>query len=192
MVEAEPLVPLTEHSTPSERLQRYIDILERLKLMLEGMPTALATTPFASPPCPHCAFQPLLCADEPNFIAAMATVACEIHQCLSYSHWTVSHDRTLVAYTAQLPPSHIRRPSSTTHLSYCSSALSSIFSGILLHRSQQAGRARYWPIPRQPGVPENPFLQRCVRCCSQDPEHPTSTKCARVSRPYRMCVVDAV
>lgn len=61
MVEAEPLPPLPVAAGPGARAAQYKSVLERLSLLLEG---------------------------ETDWVAAMATVACELHSAFEFYHWT--------------------------------------------------------------------------------------------------------
>lgn len=61
MVEAEPLVPLPGGADGAARAARYGEVAARLALLLEG---------------------------EADWVAAMATVACELHAAFAYYHWT--------------------------------------------------------------------------------------------------------
>lgn len=61
MVEAEPLPPLPDTASAEQRAAQYSAVHERLELLLEG---------------------------ESDWVATMATVACELHGAFSYYHWT--------------------------------------------------------------------------------------------------------
>ncbi|KAL4420754.1 hypothetical protein ABPG75_010410 [Micractinium tetrahymenae] len=61
MVEAEPLPPLPAASGAEARAAQYAAVLDRLALLLEG---------------------------ETDWVAAMATVACELHSAFQWFHWT--------------------------------------------------------------------------------------------------------
>ncbi|KAL4451333.1 hypothetical protein ABPG77_009405 [Micractinium sp. CCAP 211/92] len=61
MVEADALPPLPSTAGPEARAAQYASVLERLALLLEG---------------------------EPDWVAAMATVACELHSAFEFYHWT--------------------------------------------------------------------------------------------------------
>lgn len=61
MVEAEPLTPIAPSANEQQRHAQYRLLLERLTLMLTG---------------------------ETDWVAAMATTACELHHAFDYYHWT--------------------------------------------------------------------------------------------------------
>lgn len=62
-LEGAELQPLPSSSTAPERVAQYAAVQERLQLLLDG---------------------------ECNWVAAMASVACELHHAFQYYHWTVS------------------------------------------------------------------------------------------------------
>ena len=109
MVEAEPLPPLAGGASDEQRAAQYAAVLERLELLLEGelccgcfdtdaaddslwpapLPPLYRRHPFPSrtappPPRPRLPRPP----GEADWVAAMATVACELHAAFAYFHWT--------------------------------------------------------------------------------------------------------
>jgi putative methionine-R-sulfoxide reductase with GAF domain len=88
MVEPEPLPPLPATATREQRDAQYSAVLARLEMLLQGAGSRMGAS------CQRGrlhACTRMLCvrfAGEDDWVAAMATVACELHRQFAYFHWT--------------------------------------------------------------------------------------------------------